>query len=372
MVLSARDARLTLDAVTRSLVFILKALPWTSSMMDRVTAPPVIEHFAYPGQAGNAAAEVYRPATRGPHPGVVVSLGVVPAGVDHPQRARLGEALARAGFATLLHWSPAMRDLRLDPADIGTLASAYQALLDQPYVDATRSGFLGTCVGGSFALMAAAQPDIRDRLAFVSAYAPYASLWTLARDIASGSRTIDGGAEAWQVDPLVWTTYVRCVTDRLPPEEAQCLRDAYQHRFAWDASKTRIIEAATGPDPTKLSADGGAVLALLRTSDAVAADLALHRLPAHIQTLLTSMSPLTHASSIKAPLIVLLHDRHDHMIPVSESRQLWAVLGGRSGATYTELEFRHLDPTKLSPLRLARELPKLYTAIYPLYRQAAA
>ena len=219
--------------------------------------------------------------------------------------------------------------------------------------------------------MAAAQPGIRDRLAFVSAYAPYASLWTLARDIASGSRTIDGRAEAWQVDPLVWTTYVRCVTDRLESGEAQCLRDAYQHRFYWDASRTRVIEAPTGVDPTGLSVDGGAVLALLRASDADGADVALHQLPAHIKALLTSMSPLTHVETIHAPLMVLLHDRHDHMIPVSESRQLWDALRGRPGATYTELEFRHLDPTKLSPLRLARELPKLYAAIYPLYRQTA-
>src|SRR5688500_14179514 len=102
MVLSARHAHLTLDAVTRSPIFILKALPWTSGAIDKVTPRPVIEHFAYPGQAEGAAAEVFRPAARGPHPAVVVSLGVVPAGIDHPQRTRLGEALARAGFATLL------------------------------------------------------------------------------------------------------------------------------------------------------------------------------------------------------------------------------------------------------------------------------
>ena len=129
----------------------------------------------------------------------MVSLGVVPAGLEHPQVPRLGQALARAGFAALLHWSPTLRDLRLDPADVADLASAYATLLEQPYVDPARSGLLGTCVGGAYVLMAAASPRIRSRLAFVSAYAPYASMWTLLRDVASASRTLGDRTQTFQV-----------------------------------------------------------------------------------------------------------------------------------------------------------------------------
>jgi hypothetical protein len=374
MVSHDRGIQRTFRAATRSLVFILKALPATSSAIDRVTAAPVIEKFTYPTQTGLAEAELYRPSSPGRHPGLVVSLGVVPAGVDHPQRARFGEAVARSGFAALLHWSPAMRDLRLDPGDVGELASAYQSLIEQPYVDPTRSGMMGMCVGGSFALMAAAEPSIRDRLAFVSAYAPYSSMRTLARDVATASRVIDGGREPWQADPLVWKTYVRCLTDRLDPCDAQRLRDAFQDRFAWNASKTVIVEApASAPlDPIALSADGRAVLRLLTATDLDAVDLALDHLPSDMKALLTATSPLTCVNDIRAPLIVLLHDRRDHIIPVSESRQLWSALAGRPGASYTELGFQHLDPTKLSPLRLARELPKLYSAVFPLYRRTTA
>ena len=126
-----RDARLTIDAVARSLVFVLKALPWTSGSIDRFTQQPILEKLEYGTSTGRCEADLYRPPSRGPHPAVVVSLGIVPAGVDHPQRARLGEALARAGFVTLLHWSPAMRDLRLDPTDIGHLTTAYETMLPE-------------------------------------------------------------------------------------------------------------------------------------------------------------------------------------------------------------------------------------------------
>ena len=83
---------------------------------------------------------------------------------------------------------------------------------------------MGICVGGSFALIAAASPRIRDQVKFVFAYAPYSSLWTLAVDIASGTRTIGTAHEAWDVDPLTWKVYVRSVTDRLEPAEARRLQ----------------------------------------------------------------------------------------------------------------------------------------------------
>ena len=135
----------------------------------------------------HAEGDVYRPGTPGPHPAMVVCLGVVPFGVDHPQVPVMGKAFARAGFVALHYWSPAMRDFRFDPDDIENIALAYNWLIEQPYDDPAGSGLLGTCVGGYFALMAAASPSVRDRLAFsFSAYAPFSSMWSLARDITSG------------------------------------------------------------------------------------------------------------------------------------------------------------------------------------------
>src|SRR5437764_1775966 len=135
-------------AVARAAIFFLKVFPMLPSRpIDWVTKPPVSEKVRYPTRFGQAEGDLYRPSAGGPHPGIVVCLGVVPFGVDHPQVPRLGEALARSGFAALLYWSPAMRDFRLDPEDIEDIASAYEALLARPEVDPARSGLLGTCVG---------------------------------------------------------------------------------------------------------------------------------------------------------------------------------------------------------------------------------
>jgi hypothetical protein len=357
----ARAAR-PIRAAAKATIFFLKVFPMLPSRpVDWVTTPPVIEKVKYPTRFGQAEGDLYRPATGGPHPGIVVCLGVVPFGVDHPQVPVLGKALARAGLVALLYWSPAMRDFRLDPDDIESIALVYDWLLKQPDVDPARSGLLGTCVGGSFALMAAASPLIRDRVAFLAAYAPYSSMWSFARDIASATRSCGDEREPWRVDPLTHKVFVHSLTAWLEPEEAERLRSAF------DAQGGHI-------DARELSADGQAVYALLAEPDALEAETLQQRLPTAMQEQLAALSPMHYLKDIHTSLIVLLHDRGDQVIPVDESRRLVSALAGRSGVQYTEMLFQHLDPVKgkLPLFRLVRELGKFFLAVYPLFRQAVA
>jgi hypothetical protein len=350
-------------AAAKTAVLLLKVYPMLPSRpLDWMTPRPLVERFRYPTLGGAAEGDLYRPATPGPHPAVVVCLGVVPFGVDHPQVPRLGEALARSGFAALLYWSPSMRDFRLDPVDVADIASAYEHLLARPDIAPARSGLIGTCVGGAFALMAAADPRIRDRVAFVCAYAPYASMWTLARDIASASRQRGGVREPWSVDPLTRKVYVHSVTALLQPDEAARLQDTFADPHG------HVICPI-------LSRDVQAVLPLLGSLTAAEADSALVGLPSALEERLTTLSPLHYLTHLHAPLIVLLHDRDDAVIPVGESRALRDALAGRSGVRYTEFTvFRHMDPSKGKPsaMALARELGRFGCAIYPLFRLGRA
>lgn len=350
-------------AAAKTLVFFLKVLPMLPSKpIDWVTPTPLVEHVRYPTPGGGRDAELYRPASDGPHPGIVVCLGVVPFGVDHPQVPRLGAALARAGFATLLYWSPVMRDLCLDPEDVKGIALAYQWLVEQPFIDAGRSGLLGTCVGGSFALMAAAEPAIRDRVAFVVAWAPYCSMRTLACDIASATSCTGVAREPWQVDQLTRKVYVRSLTDVLEADEAERLRNACAERR----------EQANLDD---LSEDGRAVYPLLTALAVGSAEAAVARLPRALLERLDAMSPIGYLADIRAPRILLAHDRDDQVIPIGESRRLRTALSGHAGVRYTEFTmFKHLDPSKvrLPLVALVRELGKFYLSVYPVFRQAVA
>jgi hypothetical protein len=349
-------------AVMKSVIFVLKLFPMLpSQLVDWVTRPPVIEKVRYPTRFGRVEGDLYRPAGEGHCPGVVVCLGVVPFGVDHPQVPILGRALARAGFVALLYWSPAMRDFRLDPEDAGDIALAYRWLMEQPYVDPTKSGLLGTCVGGSFALMAAASPLVREQIAFVAAYAPYSSMWTFARDIASATRSCGKGREPWQVDPLTRKVFVHSLTAWLEPGEAEQFRSAFANRRG-------------DLDRRSLSADGKAVYSVLTAHDEDDADAALDQLRPMVQERLTALSPMNYLNDIRAPLIVLLHDQRDPVIPVSESRRLLNSLAGRAGVHYIEMQFQHLDPVKakLPFCSLVREFGKVFSAMYLIFLQTLA
>ena len=347
-------------SVAKTAVFFLKVFPMLPSKpVDWVTGTPLIEKVSYPTHTGRTEGDLYRPPGDGPHPGILVCLGVVPFGVDHPQVAVLGRALARAGFAALLYWSPSMRDFRLDPEDVENIALAYNWLIGQPMVDPARSGLLGTCVGGSFALLAATHPLIRDRVTHLGAYAPFSSMWTFARDIASETRSNDERREPWKVDPLTRKVFVHSLTALLEPNEAEILRGAF-------ASQRGQL------DERRLSADGQAVYALLTSKSADDAEAALRGLPPGMLERLDALSIVNYLDDLHAPLIVLLHDRGDQVIPVGKSRRLFSALAGHAGVHYTEMQFSHLDPVKgkLPVYRLMYEFGKFFRAVYPMFRQA--
>lgn len=349
----------------RAVVFFLKVFPMLPSRpVDWVTKTPVIERVRYPSLGGEVDGEIYRPPGPGPHPGMLVCLGVVPFEVDHPQVPVLGRALARAGFAALLYWSPAMRDFRLDPEDLENIPLAYDWFVRHPYIDASRSGLLGTCVGGAFSLMAAASSLIRERVAFVGVYAPFSSMWTFARDIASYSVDSTGSsgedaAQPWKVDPLTRKVFVHSMTAWLNPDEAERLRGAF--------------ESGGGAGSFEgLSEEGQAICSLLSAPGRAEAEKTLRDLPPAMQERLAAMSPDQYLKAIQAPLIVLLHDAGDQVIPVGESRRLVEAFNGRVGVSYTEMHFSHLDPVKgrLPPHRLLGEFLKFFGSLLPVFLRA--
>jgi hypothetical protein len=64
-------------AAAKTAIFFLKVFPMLPSRpVDWVTRPPVIEKVRYPTRHGQIEGDLYRPSAGGPHPGVVICLGV--------------------------------------------------------------------------------------------------------------------------------------------------------------------------------------------------------------------------------------------------------------------------------------------------------
>jgi hypothetical protein len=152
------------------------------------------------------------------------------------------------------------------------------------------------------------------------------------------------------------------LTALLEPGEAQRLREDFaERRETADTSGLSDAQLALVPLLTVLSSEE--------------AEDALRRLPLAMRERLTAMSPITYLRDIRAPLVVLLHDRDDVVVPVGESHRLRDAFANSGRVHYTEFTvFKHLDPTrgKPAPVALTRELFRFGRAVFPLFRQAAA
>ena len=331
----------------------IKPLEW-------FTPAPTRERVSFPIPYGAGIGDLYRPPGEGPFAAVVLFLGVSPAGADDARVVRLGEALARSNMATMFYWSPIMADGRMEPEDIHNLVAAYQFLSSQDFIDPSRVGIGGFCVGASYSIMAAAQEPIREQVAFVNAFGPYFHLPDLLASITSQTRTYGDDVQPWKPDKLSREVYVTHMTKDLPGNERDMLRTA----FAKGADPSTV-------DPQSLSDESQAVHALLKGVSREEADAYRTRIPAETLRGFDIISPSQYIHDLEAELLIM-HDREDKLVPSFESRRLRDALADRGNVRYTEFGlFDHVTPEiRLGLWDTAKELRKLFLHLHGILMQA--
>ena len=297
--------------------FATQVLPSPVRIQSGLAPPPARLTTTYAAPDGNpVAADIYVIPDGRQRAGVVVFLGANAAGADDPDVVNLGQALARAGFAVLYHWSAALGTHgNIDPAEIDGLVAAYRHLQQQDFVAAERVGLAGFSVGASLALVAAADARIAHQVAFVNAFGGYNDAGDLLVQIAAG-RTLDGAP--WTVDALTRRVFENEVAESGTDVDA-------------------ILRGAVGLD---------------------AAQRWYAATPPAFREQVRAVSPAAHLVGLHPQTaILLMHDRGDRLIPVGESRRLNAglrQLADGPAVKYTETDiFRHVRPdsdTELRPL----------------------
>jgi dienelactone hydrolase len=105
---------------------------------------------------------------------VIFVSGINSQGRQHPALTRIAAAMARTGAGVFVPELPVFFDARVDGTEVGRIVAAFEALAERPEIDPDRIGIMGVSVGGSLSLMAAADPAIADRLAWVGSFGAYA------------------------------------------------------------------------------------------------------------------------------------------------------------------------------------------------------
>ena len=296
-----------------TILFVSQVLDLGVKPQTWFTDEPLRHEVHYQSSDGSTVADVYRPPDGKPRAAVVLFLGANAAGRDDPDVVNLGIALARAGYVTMFHWSPTMAlRANIEPAETGNLVWAFQYLSEREYVDPERAGLGGFCVGASFALVAAADPRIRDDVYFVNAFGPYFDAETLLLQVASRSVLYEGARTPWEPDSLTMRVLANELIETLDdPSDVDALTRRYMNNQALNPEEVNA-----------LSPQARTVAALLDGTTPEGAVALYSELPADFRRDLASISPSSHVDNIDARLLVL-HDRNDRLVPAAESRRWW-------------------------------------------------
>lgn len=146
-----------------------------------ITAEPVLTPLPIPGVAADlyTGAECAGDGWRGRACSLVLVHGLATEGKDDPRLRRAARLLARTGAAVAVPTVPGLTRLRLGPEDVEAVVATIAAMPPPVRI-------VGVSVGAGPALLAAADPRVRDRVTLVLSLGGYASATELARFYITG------------------------------------------------------------------------------------------------------------------------------------------------------------------------------------------
>ncbi len=265
--------------------------------------------------------DIYEPATPPPPiPGGREAIIDVPGAGDNravPQLVNLSQSLAREGVVVVTVGTPTLFDYQVSARDGEAVVQAFELLEHWPGVDPQRIGIISFSVGDLLACVGAADPRIRDRVAFLAFLGGYVDVTSLLRTLGRRAQDVDGQTQPWQ--PISTDLYVlaRTVSSLLSLTDQQLLQQAFP--------LTTQALPLTAQQQAQLSPDAMAYYHLLEGDEPGIVDGNLAALSPPLKVLLNQLSPLSVLGQIRAP-IHLLHDRNDPSIPFTQAQEFAAAL----------------------------------------------
>ncbi len=287
------------------------------SRLKAVTPPPSRTPVAYIVDGRSHSGDLYLPGAGEPLAGIVLVPGAVPKGKDDARLVALATTLARARFAVLTPELPGFRELRIRPGDAHEVADAYTYLASRP--DLAPSGRAGM-VAFSYALgpvlLAALEPEVRERVRFIVGVGGY---YDLARTIAyftTGYFQHEGRWYYLKPDDYGKMVFVKSSLPHLRDPRDRKILDAMVQL------KLDNIAADIAPLASGLRAEGRAVYELVTNTDPARTPQLMQALPPSLRDDFAALS--LHDKDMRGlkARLLLVHGKNDNLIPFPESMAL--------------------------------------------------
>lgn len=332
---------------------------------DTLAAAALLGVAVFPGSRGAARmpevqrreieewnADLYLPPGP-PSPGIVLALGALREGRRYLLLESIARAIAGAGFAVLVPELGRLRRLILGADAIEDLVHAVEALPNEAGVVEAPVGLIGFSLGGSLALLAAADPRLRGRVACVAAMGSYFRLADML-DAAVDGFAEPPGERMTLAAPSAFAVAASLI-ERLPDPDRQALGRII------DAERDSPLEALSRVEVSSVGREARAVLELLRNPDRDARRGQIDVIAGLAQEM-HALSPEDAVGRIEAPAWIL-HDERDRYVPFGQFRALRDAARGRAGFRFLAIRLlEHTEPVRpaLNPRVLLRDyLPGL-------------
>ena len=309
-------------ALTRS-ALLLPALLSASEPAPLVLAgsPVRFRRITISSAIGPIFLDIYEPTTLPPPipGGREAIIDVLGAGDNRavPQLINLSQALAREGIVVVNVGTPTLFRYQVSAQDGEAVVQAFELLEHWPGVDPHHIGIFAFSVADLPACVGAADPRIRDHVAFLGFLGGYFDVTSLLRTVGMRAQDVDGQLQAWH--PVTTTLYVLAYSMRsqLSPTDQKLLQKAFP--------LTKFGPPLTTKQQAQLTPGAAAFYHLLEGDEPGSVDRNLAALTPSMKALLNRLSPMSVIDQIRAP-IHLLHDRGDSDIPFTQSQEFAAAL----------------------------------------------
>ncbi len=329
-----------------------------ASALARIGKQPVPRE----GTVAGIASTVVRPAGRPPWPALVFMNGATPDGRSHPTVHRLGLALARAGVCVFIPDLAGVAGGELSPGTLAQSVAVSEAASRSPETAGGRVALAGVSVGGTLALLAAADARLQQRVSVVACVAPFGDLAEVMRLATTGTYRDGERLEHHAAPPYLRVGLARSLAATLAVTQATT--DLCRELRALDHESSSPIEL---PESAfrRAGAEAERLYDLLANTDPTRFDGLYAALPAHVRAAAASLSPLHVAPRLHAPVEIATAPQ-DKYFPASEAQAL-AAASPQVRVTVTSL-LAHATP-RLDARNIV-ELHRLYAFFVRAFRAA--
>lgn len=288
-----------------------------ASALTRVGRQPV----AFDTTVAGITTTVVRPSSAPPWPALVFMNGATPDGRRHPTVHRLSLALARMGVCVFIPDLTGVAGGELSPGTLAQAVAVSHAAARSPETAEARVALVGVSVGGTLALLAAADARLRQHISVVACVAPFADLAEVMRLATTGTHRDGERLRHHAPPPYLRVGLARSLAAMLATTPATV--DLCRALRALDHESTPPAELPAQAFQ-RAGAEAERLYGLLANSDPQRFEELYAALPAHVRDAVVSLSPIHVAHQLRAPVEIAIAPR-DRYFPVAEAQALEAA-----------------------------------------------